>query len=195
LGEAGRPVIFPVHAWMCGSHPAVRRWGLQGGQGKGAALVVKGDMSRAGGAARLMAGGFAPLSWSGDGVRAARWKGKSRAGGEQRPCGGERGTEGCLTYGVHPSAARGEGEGTRGAGEKRSGAAREGWRRWEGERGIGARDRAAPLVGGTKERGEASGARLCAELGRSACPHAGAHACAVLGHRSGRRVRGLGRSY
>ena len=68
----------------------VRHWGLRGGQGEGAALVVKGDVSRAGGAARLAAGGFAPLSWSGDGVRAARWKGKSRAGGEQH----ERGRKG-----------------------------------------------------------------------------------------------------
>ena len=42
--------------------------------------------------------------------------------------------------------------------KKQSGAAREGRRRWEGERGIGAPDRAAPLVGGTKERWGSSGA-------------------------------------
>ena len=35
-------------AWIKGS----QRWGLRGGQGKGAALVVKGDASRASGVAR-----------------------------------------------------------------------------------------------------------------------------------------------
>ena len=64
MGEAGRPVIFGVRAGTRGSHPAVRRWGLRGGQGNGAALVVKGDVSRAGGAAQLAAGqvgvGFDP---------------------------------------------------------------------------------------------------------------------------------------
>jgi hypothetical protein len=56
LGEAGRPVIFGVRAGTRGSHPGVRRRGLRGGQGKGAALVVKGDASRACRAARLTRG-------------------------------------------------------------------------------------------------------------------------------------------
>jgi hypothetical protein len=91
LGEAGRPVIFGFRAGTRGSHPGVRHWGLRGGQGKGAALVVEGDASGAGRAARLVAGGFAPLSWSGDGVRAVQQKAEQHKDG-QRPRGGERGT-------------------------------------------------------------------------------------------------------
>ena len=41
MGEAVQPVIFSVRAGTRGSHPGVRHWGLRGGQGKGAALVVK----------------------------------------------------------------------------------------------------------------------------------------------------------
>jgi len=51
-------------AWIKGS----QRWGLRGGQGKGAALVVNARGKGARGAAVTSAGGFYPLSRSGDGV-------------------------------------------------------------------------------------------------------------------------------
>jgi len=56
---------------------------------KAKALVVKGDVSRAGGAARLAAGGFAPLSWSGGRARGAA----ALAASGKRRDGGGRGTE------------------------------------------------------------------------------------------------------